>query len=167
MIFYTTLRAKENLHRFLCKFHTFECVKFTHASGKVSGKVSGKADHRGHGAFSLHSLRFIHDDDGHERTGGGDGRGRGYVGGGNEINNDSVEQSLCTDSTSSLISFSVKFNTCNASSLLIRALPKKDAPLLAASVAPSATPDFFAFCNAAAYAAGSVLAIMAIAGTMS
>ena len=59
---YTTLRAKENLHRFFGKFHTFECVK-------VTGKVSGKADHWGGTGPSLFTQRFIHDDDGHKRTG--------------------------------------------------------------------------------------------------
>ena len=69
MIFYTTLRAKENLHRFFGKFHTFECVRFTKESGKVSGKVSGKADHRGaRGLYSsltaLHSRRRWSREDG-------------------------------------------------------------------------------------------------------
>jgi len=90
VIFYTTLRAKENLHRFLCKFHTFECVKFTQHI-RESVRESRSSGGMGPSLFT-HCASFTTTMVTRGR-GGGDGRGRGYIGGGNEINNDSVEQS--------------------------------------------------------------------------
>ncbi len=45
------------------------CEIYTTHPGKCPGKCPGKPITGGHGAFTLHSLRFIHNDDGHERTG--------------------------------------------------------------------------------------------------
>ena len=57
--FFTQLCAQKKIYTdSLCKFHTFECVKFTQASGKVSGK----ADTTPGGTASLTALHS--DDDG-------------------------------------------------------------------------------------------------------
>ena len=84
MTFYTTLRAKENLHRFFGKFHTFECVKFTqHIRESVRESVR---ESRSPGSMgpSLFAHCFIHATMVTRGRGGGDGRGRGCIGGGNE-----------------------------------------------------------------------------------
>jgi hypothetical protein len=84
VIFYTTLRAKENLHRFLCKFHITQHIRESVRESRSSGGMGP--------SLFTHCASFTTTMVTRGR-GGGDGRGRGYVGGGNELNNDSAEQS--------------------------------------------------------------------------